>query len=39
LGLLSDRRPWPASSDCVDSCLVQTHLVHRLITGNGSARR
>jgi hypothetical protein len=26
LGLLSDRRPWPAGSDRVDSRLVQTHL-------------
>jgi hypothetical protein len=29
LGLLSDRRRWPAGSDRVDSRLVQTHLVHR----------
>jgi len=29
LGLLSDRRPWPAGSDRVDSRLVQTHLVHQ----------
>ena len=39
LGLLSDRRPWPAGSDRVDSRLVQTHLVHRPITGNGSRHR